>query len=70
MEMKPKGTSLGRNPLSDAPHRNPGVVSNGQGPGRHPLGGAPYLDTAHHQGDGGLALAHLTPHPGSDMARR
>jgi len=44
MEMKPKGTSLGRNPLSDAPHRNPGVVSNGQGPGRHPLGGAPYLD--------------------------
>ncbi|KAK1669375.1 hypothetical protein QYE76_057534 [Lolium multiflorum] len=42
--MKPKGTSLGRNPLSDAPHRNPGVVSNGQGPGRHPLGGAPYLD--------------------------
>lgn len=44
MEMKPKGTSLGRNPLSDAPHRNPGVVSNEQGPGRHPLGGAPYLD--------------------------
>ncbi|XP_071677275.1 uncharacterized protein [Lolium perenne] len=42
--MKPKGTSLGRNPLSDVPHRNPGVVSNGQGPGRHPLGGAPYLD--------------------------
>uniref|UniRef100_A0A8I6Y736 Reverse transcriptase domain-containing protein n=1 Tax=Hordeum vulgare subsp. vulgare TaxID=112509 RepID=A0A8I6Y736_HORVV len=42
--MKPKGNSLGRNPLSDAPHRNPGVVSNGQGPGRHPLGGAPYLD--------------------------
>jgi hypothetical protein len=44
MEMKPKRTSLGRNPLSDAPYRNPGVVSNGQGPGRHPLGGAPYLD--------------------------
>uniref|UniRef100_A0A8I6XAQ5 Endonuclease/exonuclease/phosphatase domain-containing protein n=1 Tax=Hordeum vulgare subsp. vulgare TaxID=112509 RepID=A0A8I6XAQ5_HORVV len=44
MEMKPKVNSLGRNPLSDAPHRNPGVVSNGQGPGRHPLGGAPYLD--------------------------
>ena len=44
MEMKPNRTSLGRNPLSDAPYRNPGVVSNGQGPGRHPLGGAPYLD--------------------------
>uniref|UniRef100_A0A8I7BBV9 Endonuclease/exonuclease/phosphatase domain-containing protein n=1 Tax=Hordeum vulgare subsp. vulgare TaxID=112509 RepID=A0A8I7BBV9_HORVV len=42
--MKPKGNSLGRNPLSDAPHRNPGVVSNGQGSGRHPLGCAPYLD--------------------------
>uniref|UniRef100_A0A8I7BC79 Endonuclease/exonuclease/phosphatase domain-containing protein n=1 Tax=Hordeum vulgare subsp. vulgare TaxID=112509 RepID=A0A8I7BC79_HORVV len=42
--MKPKGNSLGCNPLSDAPHRNPGVVSNGQGQGRHPLGGAPYLD--------------------------
>ena len=27
---------LGRNPLSDAPYRNPGMVLNGQGPGRHP----------------------------------
>ena len=36
MEMKPKRFSLGRNPPSDAPHRNPGVVENGQGPGRHP----------------------------------
>ena len=36
MEMKPKRFSLGRNPLSDAPHRNPGVVENGQGRGRHP----------------------------------
>ena len=43
MEMKPKRFSLGRNPLSDALHRNPGVVENGQGPGRHPLGGVPYL---------------------------
>ena len=31
MEMKPKRFSLGRNPLSDAPHRNPGVVENEQG---------------------------------------
>ena len=44
MEMKPKRFSLGRNPLSDALHRNPGVVENGQGPGRHPQGGALYLD--------------------------
>jgi hypothetical protein len=44
MEMKPHGKSLGRNPLSDAPYRNPGMVLNGQGPGHHPLGGAPYLD--------------------------
>ena len=31
MEMKPKRFSLGRNPLSDAPHRNPGVVEMGKG---------------------------------------
>jgi hypothetical protein len=34
----------GRNPLSDAPYRNPGMVFNGQEPDRHPLGGVPYLD--------------------------
>ena len=28
MEMKPKNISLGRNPLSDAAYRNPGVVCN------------------------------------------
>ena len=37
MHMKPKRILLGRNPLSDAPHWNPGVVLNGQGPGHHPL---------------------------------
>jgi hypothetical protein len=37
MEMKPNRKPLGRNPLSDAPYRNPGMVLNGQGPGRHPL---------------------------------
>ena len=31
MEMKPKRFSLGRNPLRDAPHRNPGVVEMGKG---------------------------------------
>jgi hypothetical protein len=42
--MKPHGKSLGRNSLSDAPYRNPGMVLNGQGSGHHLLGGAPYLD--------------------------
>ena len=37
MEMKPERKSLGRNPLSDAPYRNPGMVLNEQGPGRHPV---------------------------------
>jgi hypothetical protein len=44
MEMKPHEKTLGRNSLSDAPYRNPGMVLNGQGPGRHPLGDARYLD--------------------------
>jgi hypothetical protein len=44
MEMKPHEKSLGRNPLSDAPYQNPGMVLNGQGPDRHPLGDVPYLD--------------------------
>jgi hypothetical protein len=42
--MKPLKKSLGRNPLSDAAYRNPGMVLNGQGPGRHLLGDASYLD--------------------------
>ena len=36
MEMKPEIKSLGRNPLSDAPYRNPSMVLNEQGPGRRP----------------------------------
>ena len=36
MEMKPERKSLRRNPLSHAPYRNPGMVLNGQRPGRHP----------------------------------
>ena len=36
MEMKPKRIPLGHNPLSDAPCRNPGMVLNEQGLGRHP----------------------------------
>jgi hypothetical protein len=44
MEMKPHEKLLRRNSLSDAPYRNPGMMLNGQGPGRHPLGDASYLD--------------------------
>jgi hypothetical protein len=44
MEMKPHEKLLERNLLNDAPYRNPGMVLNGQEPGRHPLGDAPYLD--------------------------
>jgi hypothetical protein len=42
--MKPQENLLGRNPLSDALYRNPGMVLNGQGSDRHPIGGASYLD--------------------------
>jgi hypothetical protein len=44
MKMKPHEKSLGRNLLSDASYRKLGMVLNGQGPGRHPLGGTLYLD--------------------------
>jgi len=43
MDMKPTRNSLGRSLLSDAPHRNPGVVLNEQGPGRRNLSGALHL---------------------------
>ena len=44
MDLKPTRNSLGRNPISDALHRNPDVVINGQGPGRHPPKGVSYRD--------------------------
>jgi hypothetical protein len=44
MEMKPHEKLLERNPFSDVPYRNLGMVLNGQGSGRHPLDDAPYLD--------------------------
>jgi hypothetical protein len=44
MEMKPHEKLLGRNPLSDTPYQNQGMVLNGQGTGRHPFGDVPYLD--------------------------
>jgi hypothetical protein len=44
MEMKPHEKSLDCNPLSDTSYQNPDMVLNRQGPGHHPLDGAPYLD--------------------------
>jgi hypothetical protein len=44
MKIKSHEKSLGRNPLSDAPYRNPCMVLNGQGPGRHPLDDVSYLN--------------------------
>jgi hypothetical protein len=45
MDMKLNRNSLGCNPVSDAPYRNPGVVSNEQGMDLHRLSGAPYQNT-------------------------
>jgi hypothetical protein len=67
MNLKPTRDSLGRNPLSDAPHRNSGVVLNGQGPGRYPLSGVSYRDPGmmkNEQGSGRRNLSgalHLCP---------
>jgi len=67
MEMKHIRNSLGRNPLSDALHRNLGVVLNEQGPGRHPSKGASYRDMGtmkSEQGSGRRSLSgalHLRP---------
>jgi hypothetical protein len=44
IEMKPHEKSLWRNIFSDTSYQNSGMLLNGEGPGRHPLGGALYLD--------------------------
>jgi hypothetical protein len=44
MKMKPHEKSLRRSPPTDTSYQNPSMVLNGQGPGRHSLGGALYLD--------------------------
>ena len=70
MEMKPKRISLGRNPLSDAPYRNPGMVLNGQGLGRHPRD-APCRDlgmVSSDQGSGGRILSGA-PHRRSSVVQ-
>jgi hypothetical protein len=59
MDLKPTRDSLGCNPLNDALHRNPGVVLNGQGPGRHPLSGASYRDPGTIKMSKGRAVATL-----------
>ena len=67
MEMRPIRKPLGRNPLSDALHRNPGVVLSEQGPGHHLLSGASYRDLGtmlSEQGSGRRNLSgvlHLRP---------
>jgi hypothetical protein len=68
MEMKSYEKTLRRNPLSDTPYQNPGMMLNGQGPGRHPLGDASYLDldtVLNEQGSGRRILSDaLHPRPG------
>ena len=73
MKMKPERKSLGRNPLSDAPYRNPG---------RHPLGDASCRDlgmVSSEQGSGRRFLSgalHRRPgvvkneHGSSHLSRR
>ncbi|KAG2578459.1 hypothetical protein PVAP13_6NG213203, partial [Panicum virgatum] len=65
--MKPIKNSLGRNPLSDTLHWNPGVVISGQGPGRHPTNGVSYRDLGtmiSEQGSGGHLSGALHLRPG------
>ena len=56
-------TVLLRNPLSDAPCRNPGMVLNEQGPGRH-LRDAPCrdLDTVSSEQRSGRPILSGAPH--------
>jgi len=63
MEMKPKRIPLGRNPLSDAPCWNPGMVLNEQGSGRHPRD-APCrdLDTVSSEQGSGRRILSGVPH--------
>jgi len=63
MKMKLKRILLGRNPLSDAPCRNPGMVLNEQGLGRHPRD-APCrdLDTVSSEQGSGCRILSGAPH--------
>jgi hypothetical protein len=60
IKIKSHEKSLGRNPLTDASYRNPGMMLNGQGPDRHPLSDASYLDldtSLNEQGSGHRILS-------------
>jgi hypothetical protein len=71
MEMKPHKKLLGCNPLSDAPYQNPGMVLNGQGPGRHPLGDVTYLnlDTVLNEKGSGHRILSDTLHHRSGVVK-
>ena len=63
MEMKPKRILLGRNPLSDAPCQNPGMVLNEQGPGHHPRDvSCRDLDTVSSEQGSGRRILSGAPH--------
>jgi hypothetical protein len=63
MKMKPKRIPLGRNHLSDAPCRNPGMVLNRQGPGRHPRDASCRdLGTVSSEQGSGRRILSGTPH--------
>jgi hypothetical protein len=65
MKMKQHKKLLGRNPHSDVPYRNPGMVLNGQRSGHHPLGDAPYFDldkVLNEQGSGRRILSDALHH--------
>ena len=63
MEMKPERKSLGRNPLSDAPYQNTGMVLNEQGPGRHPRDvSCRDLDTVSSEQGSGRRILSGAPH--------
>jgi len=60
MEMKPERKPLGHNSLSDVPYPNPGMVLNGQGPGRHRLGDTPCHDLGMLSSEQGLGHRFLS----------
>ena len=70
MEMKPERKPSGRNPLSDMSYRNPGMVLNEQGLGRHPRD-APCrdLDTVSSEQGSGRRILSGAPHWRPDVVQ-
>nr|CAB3475315.1 unnamed protein product [Digitaria exilis] len=56
----PCGCGASSGSPSDALHRNPGVVLNGQGPGRHPSNGASYRDLGTMKSEQGSGRRNLS----------